>query len=312
MKTKVLGLGTVAMDIVLKCNKLPEKDGTVFIFEEKLVPGGSCANVLVTLSKLGVSTEVLAKFGGDHYSKVFLEDIIAEKVSTEKIVIDKDKTLLHTFITVGENGEKCIFANLGTSLLSLTEEDVDEEMLNDISLFYTDMFPGKPALKLAKICKSKGIPVFFNLQCGLELMNLCNISREEIEEMIQLSDMFVSCKEGLFQLSGQNNHEDGLRVLYKKHGTNNGMIATCGDKGVIYLDEEKMVKVPSFKVRAVDTTGAGDAFMGGFIYSYFIKEDSIENSLRFGNVCSAIKCTQWGSRIDTDLDQVIKFYTKYR
>lgn len=308
MKKKVLGLGTVAMDIVLKCNKLPEKDGTVIISKEELMPGGSCANVLVTLAKFKVDTEIIAKVGDDDYSKLFIEDINKNRVSTENIVVDKGGSLLHTFITVADNGEKCILSNFGESLLSLSEDDVNEEMLEGISVFHTDMFPGKPALKLAKICKTKGIPVVFNLQCGLELMELCNISKKDIEEMIKLSHIFVSCSEGLFQLSNKNTYEEAIEDLYSKYRPKVGAIATCGDKGVAFVNEEGILSVPSFKVEAIDTTGAGDSFMGGLIYYFFIKKESIKNSLRFGNACSAIKCTQLGGRIETSLDEVLEVY----
>lgn len=308
MLGRVLGLGTVAMDIVIKCNKLPQKDGTAIITKEELMPGGSCANVLVTLSKLGIDTEIIAKTGDDHYSKLFMEDIRKSGVSTKYMKVDRHGTMLHTFITIAENGEKAVFSNLGTSLLSLLDEDVNEDMVSDISIFYTDMFPGKPALKLARLCKAKRIPIVFNLQCDLEFMELCHVSKKDIEEMIRLSDIFISCSEGLFQLSKENTYERAIDVLYSKYKPGEGVVATCGDRGVMYANSKGIISAPSFKVEAIDTTGAGDSFMGGLIYYYFMKEESIENSLRFGNACSAIKCTQLGGRIDTSLDKVLELY----
>lgn len=66
MDFKVLGLGTAAMDIVLQCEELPREDGFAFIYNEQLIPGGSCANVLVALTKLGVKTSLIAQMGDDY------------------------------------------------------------------------------------------------------------------------------------------------------------------------------------------------------------------------------------------------------
>ena len=304
---KVLGLGTSAIDIVLQCDKLPEKDGFSFINKEQVLPGGSCANVLVALSKLNIDTGLVSKIGDDFYSNIFIRDLEKNNVSSKHMKIDKGGSILHTYITVAKNGEKCIFANFGESLLSLSIDEVSEDMLKGIRVFYTDMFPGKPALKLAHLCKKNGVKVVFNLQCGLELMKLCQVSKEDIEEMIQLSDLFLGCSEGLFQISGCNNHKETAKILYKKYKPSLGVIVTCGSKGAIWFDDKELLIHPSFKVNAIDSTGAGDAFIGGIIYSYFMKNESKIDSLKFACGCAAIKCTQLGGRLDTNLSNVLNF-----
>lgn len=308
MNKKVLGLGAIAMDIVLQCNQLPKKDGTAFINDEKLIPGGSCANVLVTLSKLGVDTGIIGKVGDDKYSELFIEDLKNNNIDTKYIIVKKGGTMLHTYITVTNNGEKCIFSNCGNSFLDLKEEEVSDKHLRDISVFYTDMFLGEPSLKLARICKDKGIPVVFNLQCNLEFMELCNVNKVEIEEMISLSDIFVSYSEGLFQLSGIKNYKKGAKRIYGKYRPKLGVVATCGSKGSLGVIKDNIIFTPSYKVEAIDTTGAGDALIGGLIYSYYIKGKGIEESLKFANACAAIKCTQRGGRIDTDINEVLNLY----
>lgn len=308
MNKKVLGLGAIAMDVVLKCNQLPKNDGTAFISDEKLIPGGSCANVLVTLSKLGVDTGIIGKVGDDKYSELFVEDLKDNNIDTKYIVVKKDGTMLHTYITVTSNGEKCIFSNCGDSFLDLREEEVSEKCLEDISVFYNDMFLGKPSLKLARICKEKGIPIVFNLQCNLEFMKLCNVSKAEIEEMISLSDIFVSHSEGLFELSGIEDHEKGAKKIFEKYKPKLGVMATCGSKGSLGVIDGNTIFAPSYKVEVVDTTGAGDAFIGGLIYGYYIKDIGIEEALKFANACAAIKCTQIGGRINTDINEVLNLY----
>ena len=75
MTAQILGLGASAMDVVLNCEDLPREDGFAFIHEEKLTPGGSCANVLTAAAGFGNRTGLIAKMGDDEYGRVFVEDL---------------------------------------------------------------------------------------------------------------------------------------------------------------------------------------------------------------------------------------------
>jgi len=307
MSSKVLGLGTAAMDIVLQCNALPQNDGFSFINNEKVLPGGSCANVLTALSKLNVETSLVAKIGDDFYSNNFMFDLKKNSICSDYVLIDKGGSILHTYITIGKNGERCIFANLGKSLLALTEEEVSIDMLKGISVFYTDMFPGKPALKLAKLCKSNNIKVVFDLECSLGFMNLCGVTKNEIEEMISICDIFCGCSEGMFELSGVDEHRKAAEIIFDKYKPNLGVIATCGEKGAIWIDNLGIINVDAFNVKSIDSTGAGDTFIAGIIYSFLIEKYSKEKALEFACAYAAIKCTQLGGRVEASLTDVLNF-----
>lgn len=303
----VLGLGTAAMDVVLQCESLPREDGFAFVHRENLMSGGSCANTLVTLSCLGQKTSMVAKTGDDHYGKVFKEELIQSGVDTEHLYVKKGGVSLHTFITVDRKGRKAIYSNLGNSLLDLSEDEVDVSMVDDVNIFYTDMFPGKPALKLARLCQEKSIPVVFNLECAPDFMSLCHTSMAEIAEMMQLADVVFICREALFEMGESTAPLKAAENIFQKYKPLGGIIATQGESGVLWYDSEGQIRVPAFSVKAIDTTGAGDAFNGGFIYSYLIKKMSLDTSLRFASACAAIKCTQLGPRLKTTVEQVHDF-----
>ncbi|KNF09272.1 ribokinase RbsK [Gottschalkia purinilytica] len=307
---KILGLGTAAIDTILKCDNIPKEDGTSLIREEKVLPGGSCANVLVTLSRLNVDTSLLVKIGDDQYGKVLLEDLSNNRISTDNIVTNKGGTTLRTFIAVGEKGKKMIFSNVGDSLMNLKEEEVNEDMLDDVDVFYTDMFPVKPAIKLGKICREKGIKVVVNLQSTPDRMEALGVTLEEIEEMMSLSDIICGYGDGMLELAGQKDYESSAITVFEKYRPKLGVIVTCGDKGAIWRNSKETISCPSFKVNAIDTTGAGDAFLGGVIYSMLIKKAPVKDSLVFANACAAIKCTQLGPRIHVTLNEVKECITK--
>ena len=304
MDFKVLGLGTAAMDIVLQCEELPREDGFAFIHDEQLIPGGSCANVLVALTKLGVKTSLIAQMGDEYYGKALLADLAQAGVDIKNVFIKPKGSSLHTFITLARNGNKAIFANLGDSLLSLSAELMTEEMLKDVKVFYTDMFPGKPALKLAKMCKNKNIIIAFNLQCSPAFMELCQVTRNELDEMLSMADVIFSCREGLLEMTGEEDLLAAGKKVYAKYRPAQGLLFTVGEKGTLGFFENQILEVDAFMVQAIDTTGAGDAFTGGYIYARYGKGMGTKESITFANACAAKKCTQYGARLNVTEEEI--------
>jgi len=309
---EVLGLGTAAMDIVMQCDSLPQEDGFSFIHTEQLLPGGSCANVLVALTNLEVPTGLVAALGDDHYGIALRDNLESCRVDTSYIVQRRGGSTLHTFITVGKNGSRAIFANLGDSLLSLSEAEVYPSMLEGVKVFYTDMFPGKPALKLARICQEARIPVVFNLECSPSFMNLCQVTGEDIEQMIDVCDLFMTGREALMELTGISDFDQAAHSISQRHHTPLGIVTTWGEEGAFWLRGEEKTKASIYKVKAVDTTGAGDAFTGGLIYSFFLKSFGPEEALDFASGCAALKCTQLGPRLQGGERSVRALMAQYR
>lgn len=307
MQLNVLGLGTAAMDIVINCDDLPREDGFSFIQQEHLTPGGSCANIMVVLSALGHAPGLIAKLGNDHFASAFKDDLQKSGVSTDYILNKPQGTTLHTYITVTADGSKSIFANLGDSLLSLTPEEVKSDWLETIKVFYTDMFPAQPALKLARECQNREIPVVFNLQTSVPFMKMCGISRAEIIEMISLSSLFITSREGLQEFNAEQNPVQACKQIYKTHKNSCGVIATLGEKGSVWAYQDSVVNEPIFPVESKDTTGAGDAFAGAIIHSFFLDNQSHSDALKFSNACAAFKCTQPGPRFKGDLNSMMEF-----
>jgi sugar/nucleoside kinase (ribokinase family) len=295
------------MDVVLNCEDLPKEDGFAFVHRESLVPGGICANVMTALTVLGTPAGLLAKMGDDHYGNRFIEDLVQNGVDTRYVLTRQGGTSLHTFITVGQDGKKAIFVHMGDSLLSLEENEVKARMLDGVKVFYTDLFPSAPALKLARACREKGIPVVFDLEVAPDFMALCGSTREQLEDMISLSEVFISFEQGLLSLSGETDPETAARTLYSRHRPAQGVIVTLGDKGALWVRDEEEVFSPGYRVEAVDSTGAGDAFAAGLIHAFFSEKKSKQDAMAFACACAAVKCTQPGPRLKADETAITRF-----
>lgn len=310
VKLKVLCLGTVAMDIVLETQILPQNDGFALIEAERLVPGGSSANVSVALNKMGVEVYQAGQIGDDNLGNVFNKDLELNGVHTEYLSVKKGGTTLHTYIITAPMGKHCIFANLGDSVNSLKPEDLPDNILDGITCFYTDMFSPRASLWLAKKARQKGIPVVYNMQCVPSFMAACGVSREEIDGMLSFSTLFISGRDGYREMTGTEDPFLAMKKLQKSFQMEDGLICTAGDDGAYWLKGEEILTQKSFAVEPVDTTGAGDCFTAGIIFDFYCRQRLPENVLLFASAAAALKCMTKGPRSTADLVMIQDFIHK--
>ena len=307
MSCEVLGLGAVAMDIVLACADLPPEDGYAIIDGETAMPGGSCANVVTALAGLGTRAGFIACLGDDDHGRALLADLKVSGVSTRYMSVKEGGASMHTYVAVARGGAKTIFCHMGDSLLSLSEADVHAEMLDGVKLFYTAMQPCRPALKLARLCRQKGIPVICNLQVEPAFLHHCGVSRSMIDEMLGLSQMVTTYRQGLAAHTGQSGLEDGAEQFCHRYRPELGLIVTLGRAGAAWFDGQERMAVPAFVVPSLDTTGAGDAFIGGFIHARFFENQALKAALRFASACAAVKCMRRGPRLKASAADILDF-----
>lgn len=311
-KPKVLSLGTLAMDIILESQLLPQDDGFSLIEDEKTVPGGSCANVSVALQKLGAAVYQTGQIGDDNLGQVFAADLKANGVNTDFLKVKKGGTTLHTYIITAPQGKHCIFANLGDAVNTLRPEDLPDNVLDGMSCFYTDMFSPDAALWLAKDARRRGIPVVYNMQCVPSFMAACSVSKEKLEEMLSLCTLFIAGREAYHELTGSWDPEAALASLHEQFSIEDGLIYTAGSDGAYWRRGEEVLFQKAFPVEVADTTGAGDSFSAGIIFDYYLRRRTPEECLAFAAAVAAHKCTVKGPRSVADLAMIEDFIHSQR
>jgi len=307
MTIEVIGMGAVAMDIVLRCSQLPQEDGYAVISTESAVPGGSCANVLTALAGLGTKSGLIACLGDDAHGQALMADLQTHGVATRYVCVKKDGDSMHTYVAVSKSGAKTILCHMGNSLLSLAEKDMHGKMLRGVKAFYTGMQPAKPALKLMRLCREEQIPVICNLQVEPDFLDLCGVCRPLVEEMLSLCGLLITFRHGLIRHTGQKDINAAARSLYERYRPAMGLIVTLGKEGALWLDRESSLLVPAYPVDATDTTGAGDAFIAGIIHAGFSESFDRKVAMKFANACAAMKCTQPGPRLKASRSDIVKF-----
>lgn len=301
-----VGLATVAMDVIMQTRELPKEDGFAVIEKSSYLPGGSGTNVISQLARLGDPCGFVAQIGDDTVGAQIRQSLLDEGIDDAGLKVRKGGSSLHTKILVDASGKKFILLDMGDAFLSLDPEEKDLEYCLKGDIFYTDLLPGKAAIAAAKAAFEHGKKIVFNLQVGLPLMEGMGVSREDILGVLKYVDVFAPCREGLFALTGTENLREALNFL---RGYFFGiLLITLGGEGSVAFDEadrETRVSVP--KAEVVDTTGAGDSYLGAFIHAYLIAGMPLWEAMKFAACCAAITCGKIGARSGPTLTEAEEF-----
>ena len=278
----IIGLGTVAMDVIMQVDSLPKEDGFCLVNKQSYLEGGSATNVIVQASRLGAKCGFISQIGDDGVGKGIKNSLERENVITESMIVKKGGTSLHTLVVVDQEGKKFIMLNMGDVFLTLRKEDVDTEFIKTGKIFYTDLLPGEPAIDALKKAKESGLKTVINVQIGLPLMENFGVSKDAILDSLKYVDVFAPCREAFYALTGTDDYQKGVKQFSRLY--DGLLLLTLGEKGSLAVTKDFHLQVPVFEVQVVDTTGAGDSFIGAFMYAFFIRKMKIKEAMEFSSV----------------------------
>lgn len=300
---EIVAVATYAMDVLMNVDRLPGEDGFAVVTGNTYMPGGSGTNVLAQAARLGAKCGFMGLLGDDTLGDDILKSLHSEGIDTAAVRRKEGGISLHTDIVVDSEGRKFILLNMGNSFLAYDVDMMDLSYLKEAKIYYTDLLPVAPAMEGLKNARAAGLKTGFNMQLDLMGMEGFGASKEKILESLQYVDLFAPCRNGLYALCGTEDLEACLAYLrpYFK-GT---LLVTLGSQGSVAFDEhDKRYEQSICPITPVDTTGAGDAYMGGMLYAYLLHEMPLQKAMEFSTVCSAITCQHMGARSGPNLEQV--------
>jgi len=297
----VIGLGTNAIDQVIQLYRIPDADAKVVCPPQNysLFDGGVMGNTLTGLSRLGLKTGYLGKLGDDNFGKMIQKSCKADGVDLSRCEIVPGKHTASTWIVVAADGERSIV--LFPNVLS----EVDEafvaaagDYLQSSRLLHIEgsEMRLKPFIEAAKIARSAGIPVSFDLDIPAAdfVTKLGLATMDELEEMIGLCDLFIPCIGGAEDLTHKVHPLDMAVSLQEKYGVPNVAISH-GSEGCFIATEEEVFQSPAYIIDPVDGTGSGDAFHAGMIFG-FLNGWGMQETSAFANACGAMNTIRLGAR----------------
>ena len=263
-------------------------------------PGGAPANFLAALQKFGAKTALMGKVGTDAFGKLLIGTLQKAGISTAGLIETEDVFTTLAFVTLDETGNREFsFARKPGADTCVAFEDLDLELIDEAKVFHfgtlslTDEPARSATYRAVEYAKSRGKLITCDPNLRKPLWKDLAVCREQMlwslkqADVVKISDEEV---EFLFGLSV----EEGAEHILREYGVKL-VFVTCGADGCYFknaLAQGKMASLSDIKV--VDTTGAGDAFNGGFVTALSEGRDLFE-AARYGNATGALSVTKLGT-----------------
>lgn len=302
MKNKIVVFGSLNIDFVIRTQNFPQKGETITGLEYFTAPGGKGANQAVATSRLKSSTHMVGVVGKDIFGDSLLKNLKNNKVSTQ-FVYRSDKNTGSAFITLDQKAANSIVVIPGSNHLleiKLLKQPLSKIKKNDIVITQLEI-PIPTVEHVINESKKRGAIVILNPS------PLAKLSRETLGKVDILVLNEIEARNiipGLQKLSFQ---EIGRKLISIGVGA---VVITLGEKGsILYKKDEKEAQFPAMKVKSVDTTGAGDAFVGALGAS-LLRKRSIEESIKFATIVAAISTTKLGAQPSLPSFDEVEIYWK--
>lgn len=260
---------TAIGEILIDYTPMPNSKAGMMVFEQN--PGGAPANVLACAAKLGLKTAFIGKIGNDMQG-IFLKNILNKaNIETKGVIMDDNFFTTMAFVSLNEKGDRNFtFARKPGADTQLTFEEVDLNLLEDSTIFHfgslslTDN-PARETTHFAvNHAKKSGAIISYDPNYRPLLWKSKEDAIEKMTNVLDYVDVIKLSDEEVNLITGENDLEKAAEFLLTK-GISLAAF-TLGEKGAFVATKEGCAMVTSKTVDAVDTTGAGDAFWGAFLY----------------------------------------------
>ena len=263
MSKNIVCIGSAALDYVFLLDSFPVPDQISLAHWSKQFCGGSSANVVVGVSRLGLHATLISKVGKDSEGALLLNKLISEAVDITYVKIS-GKTA-RTVVLLDKKGEKAIITD--TECVLKKDDELPESCIQGAKALYIGDCFMPVAEKAVRLAQKMGITSF------LRVKNVHAPFGEDLEKVMNNADYVIM-------------NEKTSALIKRSEST----IITRGKKGCQCGD----IIVKGIPITSRDTTGAGDAFCAGFMYQ-IVKGSPLEKALKFGNAAAAVSTTVYGA-----------------
>ncbi len=292
VKTDITALGELLIDFT-PAGISPQG---MRLFEQN--PGGAPANMLAAAAKFGMKTAFIGKVGKDMHGDFLKETLIGAGINTDNLIQDEKYFTTLAFVSLKENGEReFAFARKPGADTNLCMKEIDLEILENTRIFHVGSLsltddPARTATYEAiNIARNSGAMISYDPNYRAALWSDPETAQLRMQSLIPCADMMKISDEETALLTPYQDPEEAIRYLLRQ-GVR--LVAvTLGSDGALIGNENGIVKAEGFSSHAVDTTGAGDSFWGGFVASFLREETAPEHLTR----AQMIKCGRIGNAV---------------
>ncbi len=295
MPLDVVTVGDSVVDIVIPVPRFPAGNEDSVVGEGMTWQLGGASNFLIQASRLGLAAGIVDCVGDDDLGVFFVEGLRSEGVDVSRICVKEGVRTSSCICMVDERGDHAYIGFPGATE-HLTPERIEPEHIRSSRLLYVSGYAlatsplRDAALKSVEIARGVGIPIFFDPSPIINRVDervreqvigaskLISLNVRELELLTAISDL---------EEAAGTLRDDGVETVVLK----------LGGEGCAVNSGSGFERIPSYDVRAVDTTGAGDAFNAALAYGYLAGWPQ-KKAARFANIVGAVKVTKMGAGVN--------------
>ena len=281
--TRLITVGHAALDRIYRIEAFPPEPTKVRALEAIEIGGGMAANAAVAIARLGGKVELWSRIGEDNAGAIIRAGLKAEKVDVRYLEGFEDARSSTSAIIVDDRGERLIVGMRDTAIPSGTSW-LPLERVQGAGAVLADLRWLEATRAVFGRARKEKVPTILDADLG---------AREALPDLLVLTDYAVFSAPALREFVPEGSDEDKLRNILARGPRHAGV--TLGADGYLWIDAQGVGRHTGFKVDAVDTTGAGDAFHGAFALAIALGR-SAKDAAKQACAVAALKCTRLGGR----------------
>jgi sulfofructose kinase len=281
---EVLGVGYSCTDFIATVAAMPEIDTKTAVESLHVQGGGPAATALVTLARLGARTALIAKTGDDLPGRMAVAELAREAVDTSGVIVQRGAQSQCSFILIDEpTGRRTVFWTRG-SVDAMAPSEIDPGMVRSARYLLVDDLESAAQEAAARQARDAGIPV---------VMDAGSV-RDGVENLVPLATHLVASEGFPPAFTGVVDPMAAASAILEMGPE--VVVVTLGARGCLAIDRGGVrLEQPGYRVKAVDTLGAGDVFHGAYVRG-LLEGWELPRVLEFACAVAALKCTKHGGR----------------
>lgn len=289
MNLDVIGFGALNLDKLFSVSRIACKGEETFITGYRETPGGSAANSIVGLSRLGMKTGYIGKIADDREGAILIKDFRSERVNTDGIIVTTKGKSGVVMGFIDEEGNSALYVDPGVNDI-INFEEIDLEYASKTKIIHLTSFVGQTSFEAQKQLVEALPDIMISFDPG-EIYATKGL--DELRPIINRSSVIFPNRREATIITGEVEYQKAAEALIKE-GVK-VVAVTLGSKGCYITDGKEEHTIAAQKVKVTDATGAGDSFASGFVYGMLNKR-KLYDCGKMGNFIASCVIGRFGAR----------------